>query len=79
MIVHLVRPRRRHQRHQPFHKLQPAQLQRRRRSSWVDFEDFKYRTGEAVAAFVGHLAGDADGLDAIQSEPEIVTWTVTNE
>ena len=48
-------------------------------SSWVDFEDFKYRTGEAVAAFVGHLAGDADGLDAIQSEPEIVTWTVTTE
>jgi hypothetical protein len=30
MIVHLVRPRRRHQRHQAFDKLQPAQLQRRR-------------------------------------------------
>ena len=47
--------------------------------SWVDLEDFKDRTGTAAAAFVGHLAGDADGLDAIQSEPEIVTWTVVPE
>ena len=38
--MHLVRPRRRHQRHQPFHKLQPAQLQGRvatqeRPPSWL--------------------------------------------
>lgn len=47
--------------------------------SFVDFATFKAEVALGTAAFMGYLSGDTNALSVLESDPDLVTWTIETE